>query len=393
MAPSPLAGLKVLELARILAGPWAGQLLADLGADVVKVERVGAGDDTRSWGPPFVPAADGGDLSAAYFHAANRGKRSIAVDFETEDGQTLVRNLAAAADIMIENFRVGALVKYGLDHASLSRINPRLVTCSITGFGQTGPAAPRAGYDAIIQAMGGIMDLTGEAEGEPQKIGVAFADIFTGVYAVTGILAAIHRRDATGTGGHVDMALLDVQIGVLANQAMNYLVSGVTPRRMGNTHPNIVPYQMFAVADGAVMVAVGNDAQFARFARILGLDDLAADDRFRANAGRVAHRTDLVALLAQACRKIDRATLLAAMETAGVPAGPINTVSEALAEPQIVARGMVKMLDAPDAKNGSIPGVRTPIILDGHPMMSNRPAPALDADAAGIMADWVVRKK
>ena len=388
IAGKPLAGIRVLELARILAGPWSGQLLADLGADVVKVERPGSGDDTRGWGPPFVPAADGGHLSAAYFHSTNRGKRSIAADFETAEGCDVVRRLALHADVVLENFRVGGLAKYGLDHASLSRLNPRLVTCSITGFGQTGPYAPRAGYDAMIQAMGGIMDLTGAPDGEPQKIGVAYADIMTGLYATVGILAALRRRDATGLGGHVDMALLDVQAGALANQAMNYLVSGEAPRRMGNAHPNIVPYQVFAVADGHVMVAVGNDTQFARFAAILGLPDVIADPRFATNPGRVAHRAELVPLLAAACMLMDRATLLAAMEAGGVPAGPINSVADTFTDPQVTARGMRHDIPEPSALGGFIPGVRSPIVLDGEPMMAERASPALDAHAAEVLAAW-----
>lgn len=388
MPDGPLSGLRVLELARILAGPWLGQLLADLGADVVKVERSDVGDDTRSWGPPFVEAADGGDLSAAYFHATNRGKRSIAADFETQHGRSLVRKLARSADIVIENFKVGGLAKYGLDHESLFKINPRLITCSITGFGQTGPYAERSGYDAIIQAMGGIMDLTGVPDGEPQKIGVAFADIFTGVYGCVGILAALRRRDTTGVGGHVDMALLDVQTGVLANQALNYLVSGKTPRRMGNSHPNIVPYQLFDVSDGQVMVAVGNDKQFTRFVNILGLTSLASDPAFSTNSARVTNRSTLVPILAEACRGITRAELLTAMETSGVPAGPVNTVAEALANEQIVARGMVIELEANDVKKGTIPGIRTPIILDGEPMVSIRPAPSLNAHQTEILNEW-----
>src|SRR5919107_6140911 len=279
----PLEGLKVLELARILAGPWVGQLLADLGADVVKVERPGAGDDTRGWGPPFIEGAEGEDLSAAYFHSCNRGKRSIAADFETPEGQELVRRLASQADVVIENFKVGGLKKYGLDYESLKQVNPRLIYCSITGFGQTGPYAPRAGYDFIIQAMGGIMDLTGEPGGEPQKPGVAFADIFTGIYAVIGILAALRQREATGEGCHLDMALLDTQTSVLANQAMNYLAAGHLPRRMGNAHPNIVPYGVFPVADGHVIVAGGNNGQFAKFTRVLGEPALARDPRFATN--------------------------------------------------------------------------------------------------------------
>ena len=297
MDSKPLAGLRVLELARILAGPWIGQVLADLGADVIKIERPGTGDDTRTWGPPFVAGADGGHLSAAYFHAANRGKRSITADFETPEGRDSILRLARHADVLIENFKVGGLKRHGLDYPSLKVDNPALVYCSVTGFGQDGPYAGRAGYDFMIQAMGGIMDLTGAPDGEPQKVGVAFADIFTGVYGVVGILAALRRRDTTGLGGHVDMALLDTQVSVLANQAMNYLVSGHPPRRMGNAHPNIVPYQIFPVSDGHVIVAVGNDGQFARFVRVLGCDDLADDPRFTTNPLRVANRATLVPLL------------------------------------------------------------------------------------------------
>jgi crotonobetainyl-CoA:carnitine CoA-transferase CaiB-like acyl-CoA transferase len=383
----PLAGLRVLELARILAGPWVGQLLADLGADVVKVERPGAGDDTRGWGPPFVPAADGGHLSAAYFHAANRGKRSVAVDFETPEGQATVRRLAARADVLIENFKVGGLAKYGLDWESLRAVNPRLVYCSITGFGQTGPYASRAGYDFIVQGMGGIMDLTGDPEGEPQKIGVAFADIFTGVYSVVGILAALRRRDATGEGGQVDMALLDVQTGVLANQAMNFLASGRAPTRMGNAHPNIVPYQVFAVADGHVIVAVGNDGQFARYCAVLGRPDLAADPRFRTNADRVRERAVLVPILSALMTGITRAALLEALEREGVPAGPINSVADVFADPQVIARGMRLDLVSEAAAAGSIPSVRSPIVLDGEAMAAATPSPRLGEHTADVLAD------
>jgi len=383
----PLAGLRVLELARILAGPWVGQLLADLGADVVKVERPGAGDDTRGWGPPFVPAADGGHLSAAYFHAANRGKRSVAVDFETPEGQATVRRLAARADVLIENFKVGGLAKYGLDWESLRAVNPRLVYCSITGFGQTGPYASRAGYDFIVQGMGGIMDLTGDPEGEPQKIGVAFADIFTGVYSVVGILAALRRRDATGEGGQVDMALLDVQTGVLANQAMNFLASGRAPTRMGNAHPNIVPYQVFAVADGHVIVAVGNDGQFARYCAVLGRPDLAADPRFRTNADRVRERAVLVPILSALMTGVTRAALLEALEREGVPAGPINSVADVFADPQVIARGMRLDLVSEAAAAGSIPSVRSPIVLDGVAMAAATPSPRLGEHTADVLAD------
>jgi crotonobetainyl-CoA:carnitine CoA-transferase CaiB-like acyl-CoA transferase len=363
----PLAGLKVVELARILAGPWAGQLLADLGAEVIKVERPGAGDDTRGWGPPF--AADG---AAAYFHSCNRGKSSLAVDLDSAEGQARVRDLARDADILIENFKVGGLARFGLDFASLSALNPRLIYCSITGFGQDGPYAARAGYDFMIQGMGGIMDLTGDPAGEPQKTGVAFADIFTGLYAATAILAALRGRETTGTGCHIDMALLDTQVAVLANQAMNYLVSGEVPHRLGNAHPNIAPYQSFAVADGHVIVAVGNDAQFRRFCALLGQPALAEDSRFATNSGRVENRQALVAVLAPLVGQRRRDELLPALSAAGIPAGPINDVAEVFADPQVVARGL--RID-----RGGIPGVASPIVIDGRRQVSDRPSPPLPA--------------
>ncbi|MGO4524587.1 CaiB/BaiF CoA transferase family protein [Microvirga sp. 2MCAF35] len=387
----PLEGLKVLELARILAGPWVGQLLADLGADVVKVERPGAGDDTRGWGPPFVEGAEDEHLSAAYFHSCNRGKRSIAVDFETPEGQKLVRKLASHADVVIENFKVGGLKKYGLDYESLKAVNPRLVCCSITGFGQDGPYASRAGYDFMIQGLGGIMDLTGDPEGEPQKIGVAYVDIFTGVYSVVGILAALRKRDQTGEGAHLDMALLDVQTSVLANQAMNYLASGKSPRRMGNAHPNIVPYQVFPVADGHVIVAVGNDGQFGRFVSVLGQPELAQDERFRTNAGRVGHRAELVPLLTELTLKFTREDLLSALEGQGVPAGPINTVADVFDDPQVIARGMKIDLPSQAAKGGVIPSVRSPIVMDGQAMAADRPSPRLGEHTDEVLGDpsWI----
>jgi crotonobetainyl-CoA:carnitine CoA-transferase CaiB-like acyl-CoA transferase len=369
----PLAGLKVLELARILAGPWAGQLLADLGAEVVKVERPGTGDDTRGWGPPFVE----GEGSAAYFHACNRGKTSLAIDFESEEGRERIRALAADADILIENFKVGGLAKYGLDYPALSELNPRLIYCSITGFGQDGPYAPRAGYDFMIQGMGGIMDLTGDPAGEPQKIGVAFADIFTGVYASNAILAALHGRETSGRGCHIDIALLDTQVSVLANQAMNYLVSGETPRRLGNAHPNIAPYQTFRAADGWVIVAVGNDGQFAKLCRLLALPALADDLRFRTNKDRVGNRDALTAALEPALSQRGRDELLSALAAAGVPAGPINSVAEVFADPQVAARGMRLDLDG-------VPGVASPIVIDGKRQVSDRPSPALGSDTGGF---------
>jgi crotonobetainyl-CoA:carnitine CoA-transferase CaiB-like acyl-CoA transferase len=383
----PLEGLKVLELARILAGPWVGQLLADLGADVVKVERPGQGDDTRAWGPPFIAGAVDDDLSAAYFHSCNRGKRSIAVDFETEEGQALIRKLASHADVVVENFKVGGLKKYGLDYESLKSVNPRLVYCSITGFGQNGPYASRAGYDFMIQGMGGIMDLTGDPDGEPQKIGVAYVDIFTGVYSVVGILAALRRRDATGEGAHLDMALLDVQTSVLANQAMNYLASGKSPRRMGNAHPNIVPYQVFPVADGHVIVAVGNDGQFARFVSVLGRPELAQDERFKTNAGRVGHRAELVPPLTELTLRFTRDALLSDLEKQGVPAGPINTVADVFADPQVIARGMRIDLPSSAARGGAIPSVRSPIVMDGKPMSASRPSPGLGEHTDEVLSD------
>jgi crotonobetainyl-CoA:carnitine CoA-transferase CaiB-like acyl-CoA transferase len=383
----PLHGIRVLELARILAGPWVGQTLADLGADVVKVERPGTGDDTRTWGPPFVAAADGGDLSAAYFHSCNRGKRSVAVDFETPEGQALVRRLALHADVVIENFKVGGLVKYGLDHASLRQLNPRLVTCSITGFGQTGPYAQRAGYDFMIQAMAGIMDITGAPDGEPQKVGVAISDIFTGLYSVVGILAALRRRDATGEGAHVDMALFDATVAILANQALNALVSGKPPRRLGNAHPNIVPYQVFPVSDGHVVVAVGNDGQYAKLCRILGEPALAENPDYRTNALRVKHRDALCARISGLTRAFTRSDLLAALERDGVPAGPINTIADVFADPQTIARGMKVDLPSDAAAGGSIPSVRSPLILDGQPQVAARPSPRLGEHTDEVLAD------
>lgn len=365
----PLAGLKVLELARILAGPWAGQLLADLGAEVVKVERAGTGDDTRQWGPPF--AEDG---AAAYFHACNRGKSSIAVDFESADDLAKVRSLAADADVIIENFKVGALERFGLDHASAKAANPGVVYCSITGFGQTGPYAPRAGYDFIIQGMGGIMSLTGEPDGPPQKAGVAYADIFTGVYATVGILAALRERDRTGIGAHIDMALLDTQVAVLGNQALNYFVSGKVPHRMGNGHSNLVPYQSFRAKGGDLIIAVGNDRQFQRLCEILGLDALADDARFATNPARVINRETLIPLLSVAISSWDRTALASAIEAAGIPAGPINDVGQVFDDPQVRHRGL--RID-PDGQ----PGVAGPIVIDSVRQTARTASPQLGEGA------------
>ncbi|ARC87462.1 CaiB/BaiF CoA-transferase family protein [Rhodovulum sp. MB263] len=373
--PAPLSGLKVVELARILAGPWAGQILADLGAEVVKVEAP-EGDDTRRWGPPFVTREDGAS-EAAYFHACNRGKRSVTADFRTPEGQALVRGLVAEADIVIENFKVGGLAKYGLDYAGLSAVNPRLIYCSITGFGQDGPYAHRAGYDYIIQGMSGLMSVTGEADGQPQRVGVAVADVFTGIYAATAILAAVHQRAETGRGQQVDMALFDVATAITANQAMNYLTTGTPPGRQGNTHPNLAPYQVFDCADGHAIVAVGNDAQFGRLCGLLGLPELAADPRFASNADRLAHREALTEALTRATRRRSKADLLAACEARGVPAGPINRMDEVFADPQIRHRGLV-------VENDGLPGVRTPIRFSEAELTLDRPAPRLDQDGAKI---------
>lgn len=366
----PLAGVRVVELARILAGPWAGQVLADLGAEVVKVESP-EGDDTRRWGPPFVENPDG-SRDAAYFHAANRGKRSVVADFSTEEGRAKVRALIADADVVIENFKVGGLAKYGLDYATLSAEHPGLVYCSITGFGQDGPYAARAGYDFIIQGMGGIMSLTGEPDGAPQKIGVAYADILTGLYAVIGIQAALAERARTGRGAHVDMALFDVMVGTLANQAMNYLASGTAPTRLGNAHPNIAPYAAYPTADGWIILAVGNDRQFERACAVLGLS---CDETFATNALRVAQRSILDPLVAGATRAWRRDALLAALEAAGVPAGPINDVGQAFADPQIVHRAM--RIEAARADGPGVPGVALPIRFVGRDRSPSTASPML----------------
>ena len=371
----PLAGLRVLELARILAGPWAGQILADLGADVVKVERTGAGDDTRGWGPPFVESADGGKLSAAYYHSCNRGKRSIAVDFETEDGRRIVRKLAARSDIVIENFKTGGLAKFGLDYASLGKDNPRLIYCSVTGFGQEGPYAHRAGYDLLIQGMGGIMDLTGKPEEEPMRGGVAFADVMTGIYSALAITAALNERNASGKGSYIDMALLDTQVAVLANQASTYLISGQVPKRMGNAHPTVVPYQVFPCSDGHIIIACGNDTQFARLITILGAPEMAQDDRYIKNASRVVNRGTLIPRMMTLSATFTRADLLAKLEAAGVPGGPINTVEDVFADPQVLARNMRIDMPSDFAKGGSIPGVRSPITINGVRMHADRAPP------------------
>ena len=367
--PLPLAGVKVLELARILAGPWAGQTLADLGAEVIKVESP-HGDDTRKWGPPFVENEEG-RVDAAYFHACNRGKQSVLADFNKSDDLAFVKRLIADADIVIENFKVGGLVRFGLDYQTLAQDHPALVYCSITGFGQTGPYAARAGYDVIVQGMSGMMDLTGDPDGPPQKIGVALADIISGLYAVIGIQSALSLRERTGKGQHIDIALLDSMVGVLANQAQNLFVSGVAPRRMGNAHPNLAPYQPFPVADGHFILAVGNDGQFARLCEIVDRAELASDPDFATNPERVANRDRLIAELETAFSGWTKQDILAACEAAGIPAGPINALDDVFDDPQVLARGL--RIDLP----GGTSGVRTPIRFSDAALQLNVPAPAL----------------
>ena len=387
-----LDGLKVLDLSRVLAGPWAGQMLADLGADVVKVERPGSGDDTRAWGPPWLKDADGRDTAdAAYFFCANRNKRSIAIDIATPAGQALVRRLAERADVVLENFKVGGLQAYGLDWDSLRTVNPRLVYCSITGFGQTGPYAPRAGYDFLIQGMGGLMSVTGRSDAEegagPQKVGVALTDILTGLHAVIGVLAALRHRDLTGEGQHIDLALLDVQVAALANQTANWLIGGVVPKRMGNAHPNIVPYQDFPTADGDMILAIGNDGQFARFCDVAGHAEWATDTRFATNAARVANRAELIPLMRQATAMRTTRDWIAALESKAVPCGPINRLDEVFADPQVLARGL--RVDLPHPVAGSVPGVANPIRLSATPPVYRSAPPVLGQDGAAVLADWL----
>jgi crotonobetainyl-CoA:carnitine CoA-transferase CaiB-like acyl-CoA transferase len=385
--PGPLAGLRVLELARILAGPWAGQILADLGADVVKVERSKTGDDTRAWGPPFVEATDGGHLSAAYFHSTNRGKRSIEADFETEAGKRIVRKLAARSDVLIENFKVGGLAKFGLDYKSLEPQCPRLIYCSVTGFGQDGPYAPRAGYDLMAQGMGGAMSLTGTADSEPTRSGIPISDVFTGVYAAVGILAALAQRERTGKGCMVDAALVDSTVGVLAFQGLNYLVSGAVPKRIGNTHPNIVPYQVFKAADGHIIIATGNDSQYVKLCEVLGAPELGKDPAYIDNKSRLGKRTELVGKLSALIEKRQGADLLTKLEAVGVPAGPINNLQQVFDDPHVKHRGMRVDVPSTFAKAGTIPGVRTPLMMDGKPTAAERPAPRLGEHTAEILKE------
>ncbi|MQT47493.1 CoA transferase [Pseudomonas helleri] len=375
-----LSHLRVLDLSRVLAGPWAGQILADLGAEVIKVERPGNGDDTRAWGPPFLKDAYGESTGeAAYYLSANRNKQSVTIDFTKPEGQRLVRELAAKSDILIENFKVGGLEAYGLDYASLKEVNPQLIYCSITGFGQTGPYAKRAGYDFMIQGLGGLMSLTGRPEGEegagPVKVGVALTDILTGLYATVAILAALAHRQHDGGGQHIDMALLDVQVACLANQAMNYLTTGVSPKRLGNAHPNIVPYQDFPTADGDFILTVGNDSQFRKFAEVAGQPGWADDPRFASNKQRVANRAVLVPLIRQATVFKTTAQWVEQLEAVGVPCGPINELAQVFADPQVQARGLA--FELPHALAGLVPQVGSPIRLSETPVEYCRAPPLL----------------
>ncbi|HEL7888361.1 CaiB/BaiF CoA transferase family protein [Stenotrophomonas maltophilia] len=375
-----LEGIRVLDLSRILAGPWATQVLADFGADVIKVERPGVGDDTRGWGPPYLKDADGDDTAeSAYYLCANRGKRSVAIDFTRPEGQALIRALAAQCQVLVENYKVGGLEKYGLDYASLRAVNPALVYCSITGYGQDGPYAQRAGYDAAIQAIGGLMSVTGEPDGAPgggpQKVGVAATDLMTGMYAATAILAALRHAERTGQGQHIDLALLDTQVAWLANQASNWLVGGVVPERQGTAHPNIVPYQVMPAADGHFMLAVGNDGQFARLCAVIGAPELAADPRYASNAARVAHRAELVPLLQRRLRTRPAARWLAALEAAVVPANPVNRIDQVFDDAQVRARGL--RIDLPHAAGGTVPMVRNPLKFSATPLQYRQAAPVL----------------
>ena len=383
---APLAGIRVLDLSRILAGPWAGQMLADLGAEVIKIERPGSGDDTRGWGPPYMPGADREASSeAAYFQAANRGKRSVCIDMAQPGGQALIRDLAVKCDVLIENFKVDGLKKYGLDYASLSNINSRLVYCSITGFGQDGPYAARAGYDFMIQAMGGIMSVTGETDGQPMKIGVALADVLTGLYAANAIQAALIHQRASGEGQYIDMSLLDVQVAALANQAMNYFASGEDPGRLGNAHPNIVPYQAFETGDGFIILAVGNDAQFARFCELAGRRDLATDERYRSNNARVRQRDSLVPQIAEIMRGRNSDDWLEALNAQGIPCGPINRIGEVFEDPQVRHRGLKLELEHPSL--GKVASVANPIRLSRTPIEYERAPPLLGADTDAVLEE------
>ncbi len=379
----PLSGVVVLDLSRVLAGPFAGQLLGDLGAEIIKIERPGSGDDTRSWGPPFLKAKDGQQGDAAYYLAANRNKQSVAIDMAHTEGADLIRRLARRSHIVIENFKTGGLANYGLDFETLSKINPALVYCSITGFGHTGPYAKRAGYDYMIQAMGGLMSITGEPDGHPMKVGVAVADLVTGLYGTIGILAALRHSERTGQGQHIDMALFDCQAAILSNQATNFMASGKAPPRMGNAHPNIVPYQVFATADGHIVLAVGNDGQFHHFCTLAGLEGLADDARFSSNAARVTHRAALIPILAEAMTKRTTADWIAGLEKAGVPCGPIHTIDQVFADPQAIARGLTSTMTRADGGVVSTPAC--PIRLSATPVTTRLAPPLMGQDTQAVL--------
>jgi len=389
-APGALGHVRVLDLSRVLAGPWASQVLADLGAEVIKVERPGAGDDTRAWGPPFLRDARGEETrESAYFASANRGKKSIALDLSRPEGQDVVRRLAARSDVFLENFKVGALERLGLGYEALAEENPRLVYCSITGFGQTGPYRKRAGYDFLVQAMGGLMSITGAPEGAPgggpMKVGVAVADVLTGMYAATAVLAALAHRERSGRGQHVDLALLDVQVAMLANQASSFLATGGPPGRFGNAHPSIVPYQAFATRDGHVVVAVGNDAQFARLCDVAGRPDLAADPRFASNASRVVNRATLIPILEALLLERPSSAWTEALEAAGVPCGPVNDLAQVFEDPQVIHRALRVELPHPVA--GTVAVVRSPIRLSETPVIHRHPPPTLGQHSREVLAE------
>ena len=388
-APAALAGIRVLDLSRVLAGPWSTQILADLGADVVKVEVPGRGDDTRAWGPPFLKGADGEDEigTSAYYLAANRNKRSIAVDFASSEGAALLRQLATKADIVIENFKVGGLKKYGLDWESLRTVKPNLVYCSVTGFGQTGPYASRGGYDFVAQGMGGFMAITGEEGGQPLRAGVAMADVTTGLYATISILAALRHAERTGEGQQIDISLLDTQIACLANQAMNWLVGGVDPGRLGNRHPTVVPYKTFDVADGTIIIAIGNDGQFRAFCALMGVPQLAQDARFVTASARLINRDAIEAEVQRLVANEPGLPLIDRLAAAGVPAGPVNKLSEVFADPFITARNVVH--DFVRADGAHIPSVAFPGKLSATPATMRRPPPRVGEDEQSILADWL----
>jgi crotonobetainyl-CoA:carnitine CoA-transferase CaiB-like acyl-CoA transferase len=388
MPVGPLSNLRILDLSRILAGPTCTQLLGDMGADIIKVEKPGAGDDTRSWGPPFVVGRNGQPTSeSAYYLCANRNKRSVAVDISTTEGSDTVRKMLRSCDVLIENFKVGTLAKYGLSYDDLNESFPGLVYCSITGFGQDGPFAAKPGYDLLAQGYGGIMSLTGSADGEPTKVGVGIADVMTGMYAATAILAALRHRGETGEGQHIDIALVDCQIAWLINEGTNYLLSGVQPKRRGNQHPNIVPYQVFETADGHVIVAVGNDAQFERFCHVIGLPDLARDERFTTNAQRLRNRDELIPLVATHLKSFEKETLVAGLEASGVPSGPINTLPEVFAAEQVRARGMKISMDFPAAQSGTIDLIGNPIKFSRTPVSYRLPPPECGAHTTVVLEE------